>query len=221
MDPVKGNQHAAPHGPQPVSLNCPICHHDGIFAGFQNVTDIPDADGKFMLGQRLCPNPACSAHVFVVITAAGGRLVAAYPPASIPFDRESIPDKVLKAFDEAIQCHANQCWIASAIMIRKTLEEICKDKNATGNNLQERIKAMGKLVILPSEFLDAMHDIRLLGNDGAHVESQTYDDVSQKEVTIGIEVAKELLHAVYQYASIMGKLKDLQKPNPTPGQPTA
>jgi hypothetical protein len=49
------------------------------------------------------------------------------PSETIPFDKENIPQKVLNAFEEAINCHSNSCFIASAIMIRKTLEEICID----------------------------------------------------------------------------------------------
>ena len=42
-----------------------------------------------------------------------------------------------------------------------------------------------------------------LGNDAAHVESQEYASVGQEEEEAGIAVAKELLKAVYQYASVM------------------
>jgi hypothetical protein len=53
--------------------------------------------------------------------------------------------------------------VASAIMVRKTLEELCKERNATGPNLKERIKALGTKVVLPEDLLVGLDDLRLLG----------------------------------------------------------
>jgi hypothetical protein len=39
--------------------------------------------------------------------------------------------------------------------------------------------------------------------------------LAKREATIAIELAKELLKAVYQYASLVAKLKALQKPTPS------
>lgn len=60
--------------------------------------------------------------------------------------------------------------------------------------------------------LDALDDLRLLGNDAAHLESRVYEDVGQEEVEVAIEVAKEILKATYQYEVLMGRLKALKKP---------
>jgi hypothetical protein len=37
--------------------------------------------------------------------------------------------------EEAVACHAAECFIAAAIMVRKTLEELCRERGATGANL--------------------------------------------------------------------------------------
>ena len=50
-------------------------------------------------------------------------------------------------------------------MVRKTLEELCRDRQAQGPNLKDRIKALGTKVVLPTELLDGLDDLRLLGND--------------------------------------------------------
>jgi hypothetical protein len=101
--------------------------------------------------------------------------------------------------------------VASAIMVRKTLEELCKERNATGPNLKERIKALGTKVVLPEDLLVGLDDLRLLGNDAAHIESVEYERVGQEEVEIGIEFAKEVLKAVYQYAALLTRLRALKK----------
>jgi hypothetical protein len=60
--------------------------------------------------------------------------------------------------------------------------------------------------------MDGLDDLRLLGNDAAHIESQEYTKVGKEEVEIGIEFAKEVLKAVYQYSALLSKLRALKKP---------
>src|SRR5260370_26507473 len=127
-------------------------------------------------------------------------------------ERCSIPMPVQSALEEAIKCHSQPCFVASAIMVRKTLEELCKDRSASGGNLKERIKALGSKVVLPEELLQGLDDLRLLGNDAAHIESNEYEKVGQEEVEVGIEFAKEVLKAVYQYSALLGRLRALKKP---------
>jgi hypothetical protein len=118
---------------------------------------------------------------------------------------------VLAALEEAITCHANSCFVAGAIMVRKTLEELCRERGAAGPNLKERVKSLQTKVILPPELLEGLDDLRLLGNDAAHVESQEYNQVGEEEVEVGIEFAKEVLKAVYQYSALLQRLRALKK----------
>jgi hypothetical protein len=165
------------------------------------------------MGQRRCPNPECYAHLFFAHQ--NGKLLVSYPPELIDFDPVNLPQAVLATFEEAISCHANRCFIAAAIMIRKTLEELCRDRGAVGDNLKARIRALGTKIVLPQEFLDGLDDLRLLGNDAAHIESQEFNKVGQEEVEVGLEFAKEVLKAVYQYSALLGRLRGLKKvPSP-------
>lgn len=140
-----------------------------------------------------------------------GRIEDSFPYERIDFDVTNIPNAVIAAFEEAISCHAGKCFVAAAMMVRKTLEELCADRKAEGANLKERIKALGSKVVLPQELLDGVDDLRLLGNDAAHIESREYEKVGQEEVEIGVEFAKEVLKAVYQYSALLNKLRSLKK----------
>jgi len=91
------------------------------------------------------------------------------------------------------------------------LEELCRDRGAAGGNLKERIKALGTKAVLPQELLDGLDALRLLGNDAAHIESQEYAKVGKEEVEVGIEFAKEVLKAVYQYSALLNRLRALKK----------
>src|SRR3954471_11756561 len=113
-----------------VSTRCPHCGHNGTF---ENVlpNDAQEQMQKRIVGIRRCPNQDCYGHLFFVMSDSR-KIILTYPSDAIPFERKSIPDKVINSFEEAIKCHSTNCFIASAIMLRKTLEEICNDRGATG-----------------------------------------------------------------------------------------
>jgi len=64
-----------------------------------------------------------------------------------------------------------------------------------------------------------MDDLRLLGNDAAHIEARTFNDIGKDEIEISLEFTKEILKAVYQYESLLQKMKKLkEKKNNAPQQ---
>jgi hypothetical protein len=136
-----------------VKLRCPSCRLRGAFENLGgNDIAIPP---KTLAGYRKCPDPACQALVFFAADMQTREIQFSYPAERIDFDAVNIPSSVINALEEAITCHANKCFIASAIMVRKALEELCRERGATGNNLKERIKALGTKVVLPIELLRA------------------------------------------------------------------
>jgi hypothetical protein len=192
-----------------LSLRCPACKQNGTFQPVGTDIQFSDKSGTVEVGGRMCPNPLCQAHLFVVLQ--GRKLRVSYPPERIDFDSTNVPGPIIASLEEAITCHANQCFIAAAIMVRKTLELLCAAQNASGANLKERIKALGSQVVLPPDLLGGLDDLRLLGNDAAHIESQAYTKVSQDEIEVAIEFTKEVLKAIYQYAALLARLRGLKK----------
>jgi len=193
-----------------VSVRCPACKQIGTFQGLgQDLAFNDKALGRIVVGQRSCPNPQCNGHLFIVSRAE--KLAISYPPERIDFDSTSIPMQITDSLTEAITCHASQCFIAAAIMIRKTLETLCEAQQATGSNLKDRIKSLGSKVVLPPDLLNGLDDLRLLGNDAAHIESQAYSKVSQEEVEVALEFSKEVLKAIYQYSALLARLRSLKK----------
>jgi hypothetical protein len=174
--------------------------------------DLQFADQEFgtiQVGHRMCPNPPCKGHLFVVLQ--GNTLKVSYPPERIDFDSTNVPAEVVGSLEEAIACHANQCFAAAAIMVRKTLELLCSAQNAPGGNLKDKIKALGSKVVMPPDLFNGLDDVRLLGNDAAHIESQAYAKVSQEETEVAIEFTKEVLKAIYQYSALLARLRALKK----------
>lgn len=189
-------------------IMCPHCGRQGTFD--QVGSDISIGDG-IGCGQRKCPNPECNGHLFVVIRA--NQLVATYPPVTVDFDSTNVPKGVIFTFEEALKCHANSCFVASAIMVRRTLEEICHERGANGNNLKARIQDLRSKIVLPEELIEAMDELRLLGNDAAHIEAQTFNNISKQELDVAIDFTKEIIKSLYQYSSLLGKLRSLKSQN--------
>ena len=78
-------------------------------------------------------------------------------------------------------------------------------------NLKARVKALGNLAVLPTELFDGLDELRLLGNDAAHVKWTDYQSIGREEVEIALEFTKEVLKAVYQYSTLLDKLRSLKK----------
>lgn len=204
---IKATAFSAQNSTQIVRERCPACGQRATFETV-NIHDLLTNEG-FLWSLRRCPDPTC--HIAIVFVSKQGVILDSFPALTIDFDATNIPVPVRNAFEEAIKCHSESCFVASAIMVRKTLEELCSDRQARGDNLKDRIKALGTRILIPAELIAGLDDLRLLGNDAAHIESKEYEKVGKEEVEVGIEFAKEVLKAVYQYSALLGKLRALKK----------
>lgn len=203
---AKGNS-----APAQLALRCPGCRHEvsllalaGAQSGgaYNDVANLSPPHGKVLLGVRKCPN--CGAVLFVAHSE--NKVIESYPPETINFDPLGLPTAVLDCLEEAIRCEAARCFRASAMMIRRTLEEVCKERNASGGDLKKRLAALGKQVAIPAAVIDGLTELRFLGNDAAHVEIQQFPQVDKEEVDLALEVVKIVLQAVYQYEGVVQRL---------------
>jgi hypothetical protein len=194
-----------------ISTVCPHCGKNAVFEAISSHDVLCNAGSSqaMLIGYRRCPDRACLGQLFYIKLPGGSFLF--YPSSKINFNKEHVPENVLNCFEEAVICHSNNCFTASAIMIRKTLEEICGDRGAKGKNLDERLNSLRGKIVIPEELIEAMHELRLLGNDAAHIESKTFQGIGKEEIEISIEFTKEILKAVYQYESLLTKLRALKK----------
>ena len=223
MDKKFKLQHANgnPTGDSPINLRCPACHRLGTLDTLRNAKDMDvTTDGTpptLKIGFRVCPNPGCRLLIFIGYHAARqdnkpvSVLAVSYPAERLDFDASSLPAPIVNALEEAITCHAQGCFIAGAIMVRKTLEELCHDQKATGKRLVNQIESLKTKVMIPAGLLEGMDNLRLLGNDAAHVVLKDFDQIGSEELEVGILFTKELLKAVYQSSILADRLKALKK----------
>jgi hypothetical protein len=188
----------------------PIISHDLLVShivkgpsGGQSLTE------QTTIGIRVCPNAECRGILFVVVGKDG---VISFPNEVLSFDPKDIPLAIADSLAEAIKCHAAGCYRASALMVRRTLEELCENRSATGSDLKARIAALSTKIVIASDLLTAADNLRLLGNDAAHIEAKYYQSIGEEEVVVAIELTQELLKAVYQYKGLVDRLTALKRP---------
>jgi hypothetical protein len=193
-------------GPR-VAARCPSCGHESVFDRFEDTKDILYRGQVF--GQRKCPNPDCKAHLFFV--SKGKEGVTTFPAQRVDFEKDGIPEDVMAPLDEALECHANGCYTAAAMMTRRTLELVCDDRTAVGETLLERLKDLSREIVLPDKLLKEINILNIFGDEKADARLSTFPQVSKEESEAGLALIKEILKAAYQYGKLIDKLHALKE----------
>jgi len=93
-----------------------------------------------------------------------------YPPPS-KLDA-TLPDRVRESYSEAHKCASAQAWLATAVMVRRTLEAIGKEFDPTARNLFGGLRVMKEGGVISEEVWTWGEALRFLGNTGAHPTSR-------------------------------------------------
>lgn len=80
----------------------------------------------------------------------------------------SVPLPIASAFQEAVQALSANCPRAAAVMARRTLEAITRDKGETTGTLAQQLNNLATKGLLHPTLADWSKEVRLLGNVGAH-----------------------------------------------------
>jgi hypothetical protein len=203
-----------------ISVRCPHCRELGSF----NVIGIAKAfhkTGKTVPHQnmaqrilyasmRICPNVKCKGLIFAIED--GNVVLEIEPPQLLDFNPEGLPARLQQTLREAVACHGAGAYKAAAMMVRRLLEEICDENNAKGGTLHQRLASLRGTIVLPEPLFDAMNELKALGNDAAHVEAKSYDNIGADEAADSIEIAKEIVKALYQLKGLIARLQARRAP---------
>lgn len=124
-----------------------------------------------------------------------------YPQHS--FEVENIPEKVRGSFEAALKIRRiepNTC----AVAIRRTLEMMCKDKNAEGKTLERKLSYLAINGVLPEILQEAAYIIRKLGNTAAHANDE---EVSYELANQMVKFTEAILDYVYVIPSKIEKIQ--------------
>ncbi|MGI9394917.1 MAG: DUF4145 domain-containing protein [Boseongicola sp.] len=137
----------------------------------------------------------------------GKRGTEVFPPELLDYDATDLPEQLRDTLEEAIACHSIGAYRASAMMVRRLLEEFCEDSEANGKNLHSRILSLKNKITLPEELFEAMCELKALGNDAAHITARNYAEIGSDEAEDSIELSKEILKARYQLKNLVDRLR--------------
>ncbi len=104
-----------------------------------------------------------------------------------------VPNDILKTFRKSLELKSvdsDSCLVK----LRKTLELICNDKNVIGHNLNDKLKKLFELGILPSTLKSASNITRKLGNMGAH---ESDIEISTTELSSTIKLVEYIIQYIY------------------------
>ena len=101
-------------------------------------------------------------------------IIQQFPPKKektqwyIKEDIYKLPPLLRNIYTESIEAISNNSMTLVGIGMRAILDTICRDKNVSGKNLEERIDNLVSKGFLTPDGAEILHGIRLIGNDAAH-----------------------------------------------------
>ena len=199
---------------------CYSCGNTGVLnkiAAFDNSTyEYHENEAGTVIGQSLVENtewylfrcPVCGNPVLVSSYGYSGmpenseEVIIEYPKVDICYD--GVPPKIKNAFESAVKTKGIDKAIC-LLSLRRTLEMICKDKNAKGRNLESKINNLIEEKVLPEMMNDAFWIIRQNGNDAAHADDVYFTEYEVQEV---IKYVAIIIDYLYSLPIRMAKLKN-------------
>lgn len=104
-----------------------------------------------------------------------------------------LPPDIGVIYNETIRAMANQSPVLAGIGLRALLETVCKEKQAAGKDLSNKIDDLQVKSVLTPTNAAVLHRIRTLGNDAAHeVKPHT-----EGQLGVAMDVMENLLREVY------------------------
>ena len=104
-----------------------------------------------------------------------------------------LPTRVQRIYKETLKALNDQSPVLAGMGLRALIETICKEKEAEGSNLYQKIDDLVTKNILTPAGVSILHKIRTLGNDAAH-EVKPHRD---KQLSLAMDVVEHLLKDIY------------------------
>lgn len=151
-------------------------------------------------------NTCKSFSFFSIIDNNDGNEFSLYPmEQSI---HSSIPASVSKVYIQALKIRKISP-VAFLMLIRKSLEIICKDQNAEGKNLHQKIEFLYKQNKIPILILEVANKTKFIGNCSAH--ESDFECTEEDAETIN-DLFQAIIEYIYVIPYKLSKLTEIMKP---------
>jgi Domain of unknown function (DUF4145) len=127
-----------------------------------------------------------------------------YPPQAEELSRE-IPELMRDSLVEAQRCYEHACFVAAAIMCRRTLEALCLHFSVHTGNLAQSITALHKCGHIDDRLKEWADALRQDGNLAAHDPTAKFSKTDARELV-------DFTEALLEYAVVLtARFKAFQK----------
>ena len=113
-----------------------------------------------------------------------------------------LPSAVSRIYGETHSALGNKQPIFAGIGIRALIETVCKEKAASGLNLEEKIDDLVSNGLMTKTGAETLHSMRILGNQAAH-EVKPH---SEETLNLAMDVVEHMLNDVYILPAATSKL---------------
>lgn len=119
----------------------------------------------------------------------------------------SVPKSVQKHYNRALEVRAEPN--SFAVQIRRALEAICIERGERGKNLNDDLERLSKAGVFPPIVAEIAHELRDVGNTGAHAKSQ---EVKEKQIQAIDDFFHLVVNYVYEAPARLEEYRNLLNP---------
>lgn len=125
-----------------------------------------------------------------------------YPPQKKAFVH--LPPSVSRAYGIAVKLLPIEP-IAFAVFAGRTLEFVCKDKNAQGKTLKQQLDDLAKRGEIPNVLSEMAHSIRFFRNQGAH--ATEIEEISRGDAEDIRHLCEAILEYIYEFRPMLERVQ--------------
>jgi len=157
-----------------------------------------------------CSNPNCREKVFVLYDR-GGKKISSIYPKSVPKCDERIPEKIRNDCLEAKRCFGGGAYKGTVTMCRRAIQNTAIEKGAKKKDLFDQLNELVSKGIIPTSLEKLSHNIRSMGNYGAHPDEDGLDEVEEKDAKEILEFLEHFLNYVFVMPKRVEELESKSK----------
>ena len=104
-----------------------------------------------------------------------------------------LPQKIKQIYEETLTALSVNSPVLAAIGLRVLVEAVCKEKEASGGDLYNKIDSLVEKQVLTPVGAKILHKIRTIGNAAAH-EVKPHNE---RQLSLALEIVEHLLKDVF------------------------
>jgi hypothetical protein len=191
---------------------CPHCKSSSLFYPMCSSIDDDHHGDRIMVSATKCMG--CKQYLLVVGVRLGGldyKLVEVYPLGT-PNDKVAaeVPTEIREDLSEAKRCEWIKAYKGCVVLCRRAIQSSVIALGAKGGRLVDQIDNLGSTGKITEALKEFAHEVRLIGNDGAHPDKDGLNDVTPEDAADMLEFARQYMDHVYVMPAMLKARREAQ-----------